>query len=306
MGVIAHRVRAVRNRLSSKPRAESPFGQENQRYWADRNVTNHQRFVSKEESLAALAWRNDQYLFYGDWLPYESFDNQSGLDFGCGPGHDLVALHQYANTSGLIGMDVSTVSVEEAKQRLMLHGGQSVRIEAIPEGGKIPLDTSSLDFVISSGVLHHIFDLDSALSEIHRVLKPGGRLLTMVYNRDSVWAHLYVPYLRQIKSKIDPGLSFGEAFRRSTDGADCPKSVCYRPAEFESILADRGFRGGYTGAAISVHEMGLLPYRFDAIQDSGLAEEHREFLVRLTFDEFGRPLHEGRVAGIDGFFEFVT
>ena len=45
----------------------------------------------------------------------------------------------------------------------------------------IPYDDNSFDYVFSHGVLHHIPDIRRAQSEIHRVLRPGGVLVAMLY-----------------------------------------------------------------------------------------------------------------------------
>ena len=47
----------------------------------------------------------------------------------------------------------------------------------------------------------------------------------------------------------------------------------------------------------------ILPQRFRAIRDLALPKEHRDFLHRLTFDAYGRPLWDGHVAGIDAVYE---
>ena len=44
-------------------------------------------------------------------------------------------------------------------------------------GGKFPLEDGSFDNAISTEVLEHVFEPDKFISEIHRVLKPGGKLL---------------------------------------------------------------------------------------------------------------------------------
>ena len=51
----------------------------------------------------------------------------------------------------------------------------------------LPFADGSFDRVFSNGVLHHTPDMSAALREIHRVLKPSGRVVIIVYNRNS-WA----------------------------------------------------------------------------------------------------------------------
>jgi SAM-dependent methyltransferase len=51
---------------------------------------------------------------------------------------------------------------------------------------EIPYDDDSFDVVFSHGVLHHIPDIRRAQAEIHRVLRPGGVLVAMLYARRSL------------------------------------------------------------------------------------------------------------------------
>ncbi len=300
--------RRLKRRIGStlSPHPNGAGDESNASYWSRHNVTQHRTFRTRDESLAYLAWRNAQYLFYDELIPMPDLDGAVVLDFGCGPGHDLVAITERARPARLIGMDVASTSLAEARARLALHGVAEPELVLLDEGSPhIPLDDASVDFFVSSGVLHHIPDVEPVLRELHRVLRPGGRGRVMVYNRDSIWVHLYVPFVRQLAERIDAELALDDAFRRSTDGPDCPHSVCYRPAGFVAQAAAAGFGATYLGAAISVHEMGLLPRRFAAIQDERLAAEHRDLLTSLTFDTHGRPLYKGHVAGIDGFFELT-
>jgi len=41
--------------------------------------------------------------------------------------------------------------------------------------GRIPFDDGTFDYVINKEVMEHVENLDEALAEIHRVLKPGGK-----------------------------------------------------------------------------------------------------------------------------------
>lgn len=61
-------------------------------YWTGHNVTNHCQFTTIEASLHFLKWRNAQYVNYDRLMQVSGFDNQIILDYGCGPGHDLIGL----------------------------------------------------------------------------------------------------------------------------------------------------------------------------------------------------------------------
>ncbi|MGP1580722.1 MAG: hypothetical protein ACTTH5_06865 [Wolinella sp.] len=96
-----------------------------------------------------------------------------------------------------------------------------------------------------------------------------------------------------------------EIYRRVTDGEHCPISRCYKPEEFIAIMDHHGFDGELTGIAMIIDELMILPRRFEAIRDRRVAKEHRDFLMNLTFDNRGWPIHNGRVAGTNACFRFV-
>lgn len=274
-------------------------------YWTDHNVTLHRTFASAEESLGDFFWRNDQYYRYIELMPVSGFDGLSVLDFGCGPGYDLVGFATQSKPRRLIGIDVSRSSLAEAKARLALHGAEPELLHHNVADGPLPIADTSIDLVHSSGVLHHMEDMAPALAELRRVLKPGGMAQFMVYHHDSLWVHLYVAHQRQILQQIDSDLGLADAFQKSTDGPDCPISRCYRQHEFINRVSEFGFRVESFGVAVSAWEMSLLEKRFAAIMDPRLPRESREFLAGLTFDERNLPLaREGVHAGIDGCYRF--
>ena len=282
-------------------------GGSNSEYWSRYNVTRHASFATREESLSYLRWRNDQYLFYENFLPFDELSGAVCLDFGCGPGHDVVALIEWSDASRVVGADVSAASISEARARLRLHdaGSRSELVLLKEESGRLPFADDTFDFIVSSGVLHHCEDPEELLAELRRVLKPGGRMRLMVYNQDSVFVHMHVAWERQILQRIDQGRPLADAFRTATDGETCPRSVAYTPEDWIAVCAKANLQARWLDAAVSMLELALLARRWDAIGDRRLAPEHRDFLKTLTFDEFGRPMHQGRVAGIDGLFEAV-
>jgi len=284
---------------------KSPPPPENAQYWADVNVTSHARFASAADSLAAFHDRNSLYYPYLDLMPVAGQDGKAVLDYGCGPGTDLVGFAVYSKPRRLIGMDISLRSLAEARERLALHC-ERVEFSPIVEGdGRLPLEDGSIDYVHSSGVIHHAVDPAKVLREFRRILSRSGRCRIMVYNYDSVWLHLAVAYLNMHVAKIYADLDVRAAFSKLTDGADCPIARVYKPNEFISLAQACGFECRFLGAAVSMTEAGFMPRRFDALSDFAFPREHRDFLSALTLDSRGLPLYHDTYAGVDACYELT-
>lgn len=82
-------------------------------------------------------------------------------------------------------MDLTPESVERVRTRLALRG---LPHDDLRQGSAlhIPWEDSQFDLVFSHGVLHHVPDVRAAQAEIHRVLRPGGTLVAMLYARRSL------------------------------------------------------------------------------------------------------------------------
>ncbi|HEU4940057.1 MAG TPA: class I SAM-dependent methyltransferase, partial [Candidatus Eisenbacteria bacterium] len=222
------------------------------------------------------------------------------LDYGCGPGHDLVGFVEYSRPARLIGMDVSPASLREAEERLALHGAKPEIVRIGEETARLPLPDAAVDYVHSSGVLHHVPDPVAVLKEFRRVLRPDGQGRIMVYNYDSIWLHLHAAHILRSRRANRRPETVRDAFRRSTDTEDCPISEAWTPAQVSDMAARAGFACRHLGNAVSVRELMILPRRFDAIASADLEDEHRRFLLGLTFDARGLPYCRDKAAGIDG------
>ena len=100
---------------------------------------------------------------------------ESLLDVGCGPGFYLEELAPAVEPGGrLAGVDSSEQMVELARRRCA--GIPNVQLEVASAGG-LPFADATFDAAISVQVLEFVAELDAALSELHRVLRPGGRLV---------------------------------------------------------------------------------------------------------------------------------
>ncbi len=275
-------------------------------YWTIHNVTSHNEFSSREDSVSYMNWRFDQYPGYEKLMPCSGFDNKTILDYGCGPGHDVVGFLEHSKPKKILAMDVSSSSLAETKKRIKLHpNNENVECILIKEKEPISIPEKSVDYIHSSGVLHHTPNMEEILSQFHKILKDDGIIRIMVYNYNSIYAHLYVPYYLQMKKGIDKDLPFEDAFRRNTDGPNCPISNCYTPSQYIAICEKAGFKTTFKGASISLHELDMLQYRHEAVANIKLNEKHRNFLKNLTFDSSLHPLYNGSVAGIDAVFELT-
>ena len=99
------------------------------------------------------------------------------LDIGCGAGMDLLLAARRASPSGhAIGVDMTPSMLELAKRNALKAGlWQSIEVRR-GMAEELPVETESVDVIISNGVLNLSPDKDRAFREVYRVLRPGGRL----------------------------------------------------------------------------------------------------------------------------------
>jgi ubiquinone/menaquinone biosynthesis C-methylase UbiE len=281
---------------------------ETQAYWTDYTV-NSIPFGSARRSLDYLDWRFRQYPMFRELMRlYGDHDDEVVLDYGCGPGNDLVGHLVYSNARKIIGVDVSFTALRLASHRLGLHREHGLhRVELVHTSERvaaIPLADASVDHIYCEGVLMHTSDPAAVLRELARVLRPGGTAAVMVYSADSVRKHLVVAYQTQILEGRYRELSLDDAFQKCTDGEDCPIARNFAPAEFEAMCRAAGFaRASYEGGYLSVTELRCLErYGEQARADTRLGAESRAFLDALEPDHRGYPRYRGKYAGSGGVY----
>lgn len=97
------------------------------------------------------------------------------LDVGCGPGFYCVELLERLGPSGAtVGVDSSPAMLALAARRCAGHDNVSLREG---EAVALPLQDASVDAALTVQVLEYVHDVDAALRELHRAVRPGGRVL---------------------------------------------------------------------------------------------------------------------------------
>ena len=275
-------------------------------YWNHHTI--HSRsFVSARESERILRERNALYPMFPDLMDlYGDHADETVLDYGCGPGHDVIGFLLYSKARKVIAMDVSGKALGILRHRIALHEVDLSRVELLrisDASGKIPLPDSSIDWVQCGGVLHHTTHPQQIVMEFERILKPGAQGRLMLYNRDSVMYHLWIAYAQLIVNNAFPGLTVDQAFTKSTDGPDCPVSEAWAPQRVLDMIAEAGLNGTYRGGYISQMELDWLKtFKEGALTEPRLGEEHREFIAELKLDDRGYPMWRGKCAGIGGVY----
>jgi len=147
------------------------------------------------EAYAAI--RSDRYHRESHLENVAGFGDHAGqtmAEIGCGVGTDGSRFLE--GGARYLGVDQSGVAVQTARETFDMLGLGGGVVQGYATA--LPLRSGAVDFVYSNGVLHHIPHTDAAVREIHRVLRPGGHCLVMLYHRSSFNYRFNILLLRRV------------------------------------------------------------------------------------------------------------
>ena len=183
---LVREVRAFRNReVSGSTEHFNEVAQEYDEQFSE-HVWNH--LIARKMDMLADALGDRGKLGSG----------RRGLDLGCGLGQQTRAMRERG--FDVIGIDAAHGLVKRAHE-----DGQPVLTASALQ---LPFADESLDFVFVVGVLHHLPDTTAqlaAVAEVHRVLRPGGRLLVHETNPRNLLFSFYMGYVFPLLKTIDEG-----------------------------------------------------------------------------------------------------
>ena len=183
----------------------------------------------------------DRYENYAPWMrQFFRFDGHHGqkvLEVGVGQGTDLV---QFAKGGAdVFGIDITQRHLDLATRNFELRGLHAGLQRAT--AAAIPFADNTFDLVYSFGVLHHTNDTVRCISECHRVLKPGGKVVLGLYHTFSLY-HAYTIVVKGILRGHLRRLGYRGLMSRIESGADgvtiAPLVKTYSRNQLRHILED--------------------------------------------------------------------
>jgi ubiquinone/menaquinone biosynthesis C-methylase UbiE len=164
-------------------------------------------------------------------IDFEALRDQDVLEIGVGSGSHAALLSRYAQS--FTGIDLTDYAVKSTTRRLETFGlrGRVQRMDA----ERMEFPDASFDFVWSWGVIHHSANTGRILEQMHRVLRPGGRAITMVYHRN-FWSYQVMGgfFHGIVRGDLLSTRSLAQTVQRYTDGAI---ARYYSIPEWEQLVA---------------------------------------------------------------------
>jgi SAM-dependent methyltransferase len=171
---------------------------------------------------------------------------ERGLDIGCGPAFLACELgHEVGPDGRIVGLDESPEMLEVARARIVREGlGDRVQVRQ-GDAARLDFPDGSFDFATAVQVYLYVSDVEGALAEAARILRPGGRLAVVDTDWDScVWL-----------------TADRDRHRRVMEGRVAHFAQAHLPPRLPGLLSRAGLRLSHA-EAIPVLELGGGPGSF--------------------------------------------
>jgi ubiquinone/menaquinone biosynthesis C-methylase UbiE len=205
------------------------------------------------------------------------------LDVGSGPGFLALEMAEQVGPNGLVhGVDPSDSMLAIATSNAPV-SGSAIVVFGAGEATALPFPDATFDVVTATQVYEYLADLPAALAEAGRVLRPGGRLLVLDTDWDSIVWHSSDPdRMRRVLTAWDQHLADPYLPRRLTGLLTGSGFTMIHRAVLP--LFNAGYRGDIYSAGLIQFVAGFVPGR------DGLTEQDvtawAEDLVGLAADYF--------------------
>lgn len=234
--------------------AEEREKRDAQDQWNENPCGSHYAKGAPEQSLE---WFQEveayRYDTYAPWMPelmeFDAHADERVLEIGAGLGTDL---SRFARGGAQVtDLDLSSGHLKLVKRNFKLRGLTGDFRHG--DGETLPFEADHFDLVYANGVIHHTPHTATMVDEIHRVLKPGGKAIIMVYAYWSLhyWYRLF--YEKGLLPGDLNGRSMGDIMSRTveiTENDARPLVKVYTARELRRLF--RRFHG------IQIHKRQML------------------------------------------------
>ena len=253
-------------------------------FWEDGSCGEH-LYLDGKDAENFQAHREIRYQLEPEILTFMDETDWKGkrvLEIGVGLGSD----HQELAERGAIlsGIDLTARAIANTKQRFAVNNLQSDL--KVGDAENLPFDDATFDIVYSWGVIHCSPDTPKAAREILRVLKPGGKIKVMIYNKWSLIGLMLWGRYGLLAGK--PFMSLAEVYDKYLES---PGTKCYTPAEGAEL-----FKGATVKTSVVLTHGDLL--------ESAVGQRHRGFALDIARKLWPRWLLR-RIAGDHGLFLLI-
>lgn len=162
-------------------------------------------------------------------LEMDPFDNV--LDVGCGTGPVIELLAKKYPEKHFVGLDITPAMIEVARSK-----GLSNAEFVVGDAENLPFGDEDFDAVLCSNSFHHYPNPGAFLSEAHRVLRPGGKLILRDYTSNDVVVWLMNTFempLARLAGHGDVRILKMKEYRELVEAAGFA---------IEKLVAQKGFR----------------------------------------------------------------
>jgi ubiquinone/menaquinone biosynthesis C-methylase UbiE len=217
--------------------------------------------------------------------------NEKVLEVGCGPGELSIQIGKMFTNSKVVGIDISEKMIKLASEKAKTLKVKNVQF-AVSDAHHLKFSNESFDVVVTSMLFHWLPKVHKFLSEVHRVLKPRGKI-GLISPTPELYSELRQTYQNLMKR-----------YKQSHKGTKIREMIglrIYSPEETQALLCKAGFN--ITKTFIMNFKEPLTPEayikRIDAITDgkyldllpkrlrqAAKKELMRELLLKSSQDNF--------------------
>jgi ubiquinone/menaquinone biosynthesis C-methylase UbiE len=159
------------------------------RYWNQQSCDTQAAAASKFtleyfEEIETFRYRDQPFIHA--FAQFSRYRGKKVLEVGFGAGTDFIQWLRAG--AAATGIDLTQEALDNVSRRIQQYHLPAPEKICVADAENLPFGENSFDLGYSFGVLHHSPDTAKAVAQLVRVIRPGGELKIMLYNRHSVYA----------------------------------------------------------------------------------------------------------------------